>query len=100
MARIESIAMLSVLGVRAHLSPHSCSEPRIIIANLIADIQTAIMAETTTNLTPLDDLKRRHPFGGPGKPEDVAKFAVVLASDDAAWVSGANMYIDGAYTAR
>ncbi|KAJ9252697.1 hypothetical protein DTO021C3_4415 [Paecilomyces variotii] len=63
-------------------------------------IQTAIMAETTTNLTPLDDLKRRHPFGGPGKPEDVAKFAVVLASDDAAWVSGANMYIDGAYTAR
>lgn len=58
------------------------------------------MAETTRNLTPLDDLKRRHPFGGPGRPEDVAKFAVVLASDDAAWVSGANMYVDGGYTAR
>ncbi|EED17037.1 short-chain dehydrogenase, putative [Talaromyces stipitatus ATCC 10500] len=63
--------------------------------------QTAIFAETTgSGMTSLDDLRRKHPFGGPGKPEDIAKFAVVLASDDAAWVSGANMFVDGGYTAR
>ncbi|KUL87558.1 hypothetical protein ZTR_04560 [Talaromyces verruculosus] len=63
--------------------------------------QTAIFAETTgSGMTSIDDLRRKHPFGGPGKPEDIAKFAVVLASDDAAWVSGANMFVDGGYTAR
>ncbi|KAH7050086.1 hypothetical protein B0J12DRAFT_710778 [Macrophomina phaseolina] len=62
--------------------------------------QTAIFAETTTNLTPLDVLQRRHPFGGPGKPEDIARIAVTLASDDASWLTGTNIPVDGGYTAR
>ncbi|GME62416.1 NAD(P)-binding protein [Neofusicoccum parvum] len=62
--------------------------------------QTAIFAETTTNLTPFDVLQRRHPFGGPGKPEDIAKIAVTLASDDASWLTGVNLPVDGGYTAR
>lgn len=70
-------------------------------ANACIDTQTAIFAETTgSGMSSLDDLRRKHPFRGPGKPEDIAKFAVVLASDDAAWVSGANMFVDGGYTAR
>lgn len=70
-------------------------------ANACLDTQTAIFAETTgSGMSSIDDLHRKHPFGGPGKPEDIAKFAVVLASDDAAWVSGANMFVDGGYTAR
>lgn len=64
------------------------------------DIQTAIFKETTTNLTPWDDLKRRHPFNGPGYPEDVARMAVVLASDDASWMTGVCLPVDGGYTAR
>ncbi|KAH8805220.1 putative short-chain dehydrogenase [Xylogone sp. PMI_703] len=62
--------------------------------------RTAILLETAENLTPLDDIQRRHPFGGVGKPEDIARFAVVLASDDAAWVTGACHFVDGGYTAR
>ncbi|KAE9377534.1 NAD(P)-binding protein [Stipitochalara longipes BDJ] len=62
--------------------------------------QTAIFAETTTNLTGLEDLKRRHPFNGPGLPSDIAKMAVVLASDDASWMTGACIPVDGGYTAR
>ncbi|OQD80321.1 hypothetical protein PENANT_c037G06210 [Penicillium antarcticum] len=49
--------------------------------------QTAIFKETTTNLTPWEDLRRRHPLKGPGMPEDIARMAVVLASDDANWVT-------------
>ncbi|EKG20956.1 Glucose/ribitol dehydrogenase [Macrophomina phaseolina MS6] len=64
------------------------------------DTQTAIFAETTTNLTPLEVLQRRHPFGGPGKPEDIARIAVTLASDDASWLTGTNIPVDGGYTAR
>lgn len=64
------------------------------------DTQTAIFKETTTHMTPLDDLKRRHPLNGPGLPEDIAKVAVVLASDDASWMTGVSLPIDGGYTAR
>ncbi|OGE54825.1 hypothetical protein PENARI_c005G12161 [Penicillium arizonense] len=62
--------------------------------------QTAIFKETTTNLTPWEDLKRRHPLKGPGMPEDIARMAVVLASDDANWVTGICLPVDGGYTAR
>lgn len=64
------------------------------------DTQTALLLQTTSNLTPIEDIQRRHPFGGIGKPEDIARFAVVLASDDAAWVTGACHIVDGGYTAR
>ncbi|CAG9983088.1 unnamed protein product [Clonostachys byssicola] len=63
-------------------------------------IQTAIFKETTARETTIEDLQRKHPFNGPGKPEDVARFAVVLASEDACWVTGTSMAIDGGYTAR
>ncbi|KAJ5488006.1 hypothetical protein N7530_002306 [Penicillium desertorum] len=62
--------------------------------------QTAIFKETTTNLTPWEDLKRRHPLKGPGIPEDIARMAVVLACDDASWVTGVCLPVDGGYTAR
>lgn len=68
--------------------------------NLREDTQTAIFSESTIHMTTLDDLNRSHPFNGPGKPEDIAKLAVVLASDDASWVTGICMPVDGGYTAR
>lgn len=41
-----------------------------------------------------------YPFKGPGRPEDIAKMAVVLASDDASWVTGALVSVDGGFVAR
>ena len=40
------------------------------------------------------------PWGDWGSVEDVAKCAVFLASDDAAYVTGLPMTIDGGYTAQ
>jgi len=49
----------------------------------------------------LDEIQRKHPFGGTlGKVEDVAKAAVFLASDDAAWITGVPLPVDGAYLLR
>lgn len=40
-----------------------------------------------------------HPLGL-GKPEDVANACIYLLSDAARWVTGANLIVDGGYTAR
>jgi len=62
--------------------------------------QTAIFAETTAHMTPMEELRRLHPLNGLGVPDDIAKMAVVLASDDAGWVTGACIPVDGGYTAQ
>ncbi|KAL4877984.1 hypothetical protein BJY04DRAFT_209555 [Aspergillus karnatakaensis] len=62
--------------------------------------ETAILKETTTHMASVDDLQRRHPFKGLGKPDDIARMAVVLASEDANWVTGVLLPVDGGYTAR
>jgi len=62
--------------------------------------RTAIFAETTTHMTSAEELIRLHPLNGLGVPEDIAKMAVVLASDDASWVTGVCLPVDGGYTAQ
>ncbi len=42
----------------------------------------------------------RHPLGHMGEPDDIAWGAVYLASDEAKFVTGAELVIDGGYTAR
>lgn len=51
----------------------------------------------------VEDLVRRRasqvPFGRPGRPEEVANAALFLLSDEASYVSGAALPVDGAATA-
>lgn len=42
-----------------------------------------------------DELAKWYPLGRVGEPEDVAKAALFLASDDAAWITGAVLPVDG-----
>ncbi|WP_461188559.1 SDR family oxidoreductase [Arthrobacter sp. Z4-13] len=39
------------------------------------------------------------PLGRVGAPEDVAKCALFLASDEASYVTGANLMVDGGWSA-
>ncbi|MDE2903871.1 MAG: SDR family NAD(P)-dependent oxidoreductase [Chloroflexota bacterium] len=43
----------------------------------------------------LDDQLARVPMGRLGQPEDISEVAAFLASDDAAYVTGATLYVDG-----
>ena len=49
--------------------------------------------------TDVDALIARTPMGRLGAPEDIARAALYLASDDAAWVTGHTLVIDGGWTA-
>ena len=46
------------------------------------------------------EIEARHPLGGMGEPDDIAWGAVYLASDEAKFVTGSELVIDGGYTAR
>ncbi|HEY3184493.1 MAG TPA: glucose 1-dehydrogenase [Gaiellaceae bacterium] len=46
-----------------------------------------------------EKLVKWYPLGRVGEPEDVAHAALFLASDEAAWISGAVLRVDGALTA-
>ncbi len=51
-------------------------------------------------LKPLrDQFIKLHMLGRPGRPEEVAAAALFLASDDASFVTGASLVVDGGYTA-
>jgi len=41
-----------------------------------------------------------HPLGRMGQPEDIAYGALYLASDEASWVTGSELVIDGGFTAQ
>ncbi len=64
-------------------------------------IQTA-MVERITGSTDdaLERLKRMQPMPRVGQPEDIARMALFLASDESGFVTGAAMVVDGGYVAR
>jgi NAD(P)-dependent dehydrogenase (short-subunit alcohol dehydrogenase family) len=58
------------------------------------------MAEQTRNTPIWDGMIALTPMGRLGRPEDVAAGVAYLASDDAAFITGLELYIDGGYMAR
>ena len=61
--------------------------PGTIRTRLTADIIARVELEATEG--------RGIPLGRVGEPEDIARCALFLASDDAAWISGTEIVVDG-----
>jgi NAD(P)-dependent dehydrogenase (short-subunit alcohol dehydrogenase family) len=84
-----------VRTIAAQLAPHD------ITVNAICPgwVRTALTRETQDDPERLAQSVARHPLGRLGEPEDVAGAAFFLASDDASWITGVALPVDGGYTA-
>jgi NAD(P)-dependent dehydrogenase (short-subunit alcohol dehydrogenase family) len=83
-----------VRTLAAQLAPHG------ITVNAICPgyVRTAMTQETQSDPALLARALAAHPLGRLGEPEDVAGACFFLASDDAAWVTGVALPVDGGYT--
>ncbi|MCI1859555.1 MAG: SDR family oxidoreductase [Sporolactobacillus sp.] len=62
-------------------------------------IDTPLIASETGAEEARKELTALHPMGRLGKPEEVAKAVLFLASDDSSFVAGSILVTDGGYTA-
>jgi NAD(P)-dependent dehydrogenase (short-subunit alcohol dehydrogenase family) len=76
------------------LAPHG------ITVNAICPgwVRTAMTKETQTDPALFERAIAAHPLGRLGEPDDVAGAAFFLASEDASWVTGIALPVDGGYT--
>jgi NAD(P)-dependent dehydrogenase (short-subunit alcohol dehydrogenase family) len=70
--------------------------PSYIITHINRDILEQMRAEGE----PWERLLDMHPLRFLGEPRDVANAALFLASDEARWITGVTLPVDGGYTAR
>lgn len=77
--------------------------PRNIRVNSIApghiETEMNLAVKETLSTTTYDQIIKNHPLGA-GKPDDVANLTAFLLSDEARWITGATLPIDGGFTAR
>jgi NAD(P)-dependent dehydrogenase (short-subunit alcohol dehydrogenase family) len=80
------------------LAPQVASHGITVNAVCPGWIRTAMTRETQEDPERLARALAAHPLGRLGEPEDVAGAALFLASDDASWITGIALPVDGGYT--
>lgn len=63
-------------------------------------VLTGLTRALTEDAERLRFLEARHPMGRLGRADEIARAALFLASDDASFVTGACLPVDGGYTAQ
>jgi len=75
--------------------------PHKIRVNCLLPAGTATpMLQQLFPTTSFKEVGKMNPSGRIGRPKDIAYAALYLASDEASWVTGATLAIDGGYTAQ
>lgn len=90
-ALIQLTKVLALDHAREGIRVNALSPGAVITPRLLARYGTPEATEAA--------LAPRHPIGRLGRPEEIAAAALFLASDDSSFMTGANLVVDGGYTA-
>jgi NAD(P)-dependent dehydrogenase (short-subunit alcohol dehydrogenase family) len=71
----------------------NCLSPGLVLTQMTEQALGLLSAEH------VDKLKAAHPLG-PGQPHDVARAAVFLLTPGTRWITGADLAVDGGFTAQ
>ena len=63
-------------------------------------VETSLTESLTSDADTNEYLKSLHPMGRLGKPEEIANAALFLASEEASFITGSSLVVDGGYTAQ
>ncbi|NED94715.1 SDR family oxidoreductase [Phytoactinopolyspora alkaliphila] len=76
---------------------HAGSEHRSVRFNTVAPgtVRTRVWTTDEQGLDKLENLRRMYPLDRVGEPEDIAAAVAFLASDDASWITGVTLPVDG-----
>ncbi|SEB59806.1 NAD(P)-dependent dehydrogenase, short-chain alcohol dehydrogenase family [Paramicrobacterium humi] len=61
-------------------------------------VETRVWTSDAAGRADLEHMAQLHPMGRVGRPEDIAAAVAFLASDDAAWITGVTLPVDGGLT--
>jgi NAD(P)-dependent dehydrogenase (short-subunit alcohol dehydrogenase family) len=84
----------AALDVAAHEIRINCISPGMIDTDLLREIHFAGQDDQDALV---DEIGKDAPLGRVGRPSEIAAAAVYLASDDARWVTGAEIRVDGGH---
>lgn len=90
----------TVLQLTRDLGVRVASEGIRVNAVCPGFVYTAITANVTDDEEVHETMKKLHPMGRLGEPEEIASVITFLASDEASFVAGAIWPVDGGYTAE
>jgi len=85
-------------GITKHLAVELA--PRGVRVNAVAPGTIATEAVKKLSDAYVDNIKRMHPIGRLGEPVEVARAILFLASDEASFITGTVLPVDGGYLAQ
>ena len=108
---ISTASVQSIVGVPGYAAYQAAKGgvmalTRALASELVPDIRVVAIlpgaidtpAVAISDEQPIDDLIATIPMGRLGRPEEIANTAVFLASDEASYITGTGIVVDGGYT--
>jgi len=91
---LMQMSRAAALDVASHRVRINCLSPGMVDTELLREIH---FGGQDNQDALVDEIGRLAPLGRVGRPSEIAAAAVYLASDDAAWVTGAEIRVDGGH---
>ena len=88
-----AIGMLTK-GMALELAPYGITANAVLPGSIHTDFNNDVLSDKAFYQKCVEGI----PLGRLGKPEDIAPAVVMLASDEASYISGAEIVVDGAKT--